>query len=143
MVELNITIVVELVLFLLFLWGTNKFIIGPMLNVMDERDAHVAQSEQMAEQDSQEAEALEAQYTAQIAAARRTSNTGIEKTRREGLEKRATLIRERKAKADAEVNEVHVRMKEALQAERARYDEVVPDLMREIAEHLGVGGARL
>ena len=48
MVTLNLTIAVQLALFLLFLAVTNKLVLKPMLAVLDKRDEQVRQDEETA-----------------------------------------------------------------------------------------------
>jgi len=62
MVTLNLTLVVELVLFLLFLWGTHAFILNPTVKNLDDREEMVEGDLQQARVDTQEAEKLEATY---------------------------------------------------------------------------------
>ena len=49
MVTINATIIVELVLFLLFLWGTQRYILAPVLKNIDEREDSIEQDRAQAE----------------------------------------------------------------------------------------------
>ncbi len=142
MVELNFTIFVELGLFLVFIWGTNKLIIRPMLQTMDQRETHIEEGRRGTEEDTDRAEALDSEYATEMAAARRVSNDAIEKARREAQEKRSRLIRERKKSADEQVRVVHGEVEACIAQERAKFDALVPELSRSMTERLGLGGQR-
>ena len=43
MVTLNLTLLIEVGLFLIFLWGTARFILHPLLDSIDERETGIAQ----------------------------------------------------------------------------------------------------
>ena len=70
MVTLNLTLVIQVVLFLIFLWGTARFILRPILAGIDERENAIEVDHERAAADSTEAEALESQYAQALSAAR-------------------------------------------------------------------------
>ena len=103
MVAINFTIVVQLVLFLTFLWVTNKLVLRPILRVMDERDRTNRENQEASERDTERAQKLESDYAAQIASARRQGVVTVEKARREALNERMQALAARKQAAEDQV----------------------------------------
>ncbi len=139
MIAINFTIFVELGLFLLFMWVTQRLILMPLLAVMDRRDDRVTEDEQAAEQRAAEAESLESRYADEIAAMRRAASTQIEQARREGMMARALAIRERKAEADQAVRVVEEAAMGAMETERQQFGALVPGLTERMAKQLHLG----
>ena len=83
MVTLNFTIVVQLGLFLIFLWSVNRLVFGPVLITLDQRNEKLADDEVSTETDSRKAGELEGSYLAEMSAARRGSLNATDAARRE------------------------------------------------------------
>ena len=62
MVSLNGTLFIELALFLLFLWGTGRFILRPVLRSLDEREESIREAGAQAESNDEETMLLEEDY---------------------------------------------------------------------------------
>jgi len=142
MVVLNFTIIIELGLFLLFLWVTNKLILQPVLHNIDKREEGIALNEQAAETDAEEAEELEQRYAEAMAKARRAAHSEIEAARREAMDAHNAALLEHRRQADAEVEAQHESAFQKAEVERANYDALAPALADEIAGRLGVGGGQ-
>ena len=139
MVVLNLTLVIELGLFLVFLWVTNKIILSPILRVMDDRDAKMSQDLQQAETDTAEAEKLEKKYTLVISTERRASHVAFEKARRAAMDEHSAALSAHKREADAAVAVVAEEAEARVEQERQQYDALVPGIAADIAGHLGLG----
>ncbi len=140
MVNLNLTLVVELVLFLIFLWVTNKIVFRPLLRVIDTREERVQQDREQARLFSAEADALEQEYHGTLNKARRESARKIEQARREAQRRRVEEIDKRRGVVDREIAEVRLQNRQKVQAERQKFDLVVPDLAKRIEQSLGLSG---
>lgn len=140
MIAINFTIFVELGLFLLFMWVTQRLILMPILAVMDRRDDQVSADEETSEQHAAEADSLERRYADEIAGVRRAASAEIDNARREGMMARAAAIRERKAKADREVGTIEEAASGAMDTERKHFDELLPGLTDRMAKQLQLGG---
>lgn len=143
MVTLNLTLLVELGLFLLFVWLVSRLIIAPTVRVMDERDAQLAGDEAQAQQDEEQAAALEKSYTQAIAAARYESSRLLAQARREALARRADAILERRRVEGEAVAAAHAEAVTALKAERPKYPELAAALAERMSEQLLGKGDRL
>ena len=70
MVTINATLLVELILFLVFLWGTQRYILTPVLKNMDERTDSIENDHAQAESNTTASVALEKKYRHEIAVIR-------------------------------------------------------------------------
>jgi len=91
-VTLNFTLVVELVLFLIFLWGATVLIIRPTLRVIDERDRHVGEQESEAAESETRAAELEKEYHHETANLRRIAEGKYYQARRQAVEEQRQLL---------------------------------------------------
>lgn len=139
MIAINFTLFVELGLFLLFMWVTQRLILMPLLAVMDRRDDQVNEDEVAAERHADEADSLESRYADEIAGVRRAASTEVEKARREGMMARAAAIRERKAAADQVVRGVEEAAMSAMETERQQFGTLLPGLTKRMANQLHLG----
>jgi F-type H+-transporting ATPase subunit b len=138
MVTINFTIVVQLVLFLTFLWVTNKLVLRPILRVMDERDRTNRENQEASERDTERAQKLESDYAAQIASARRQGVVTVEKARREALNERMQALAARKQVAEEQVAAVHREAMGHVDTARGSYAQLAPALISDIATRLQV-----
>lgn len=140
MVSLNFTIVVELILFLIFLWVTNKVILKPALRLLDERDDAVTANHEQAETDTETAQQLEAQYSSEISTARREVSLRIEQVRRELNSQHNQKVSEQRKKGDAEVEAAHEEAMKQVEAQRAAYGPLVDDLVKVLDQQMHAEG---
>jgi len=140
MVTLNLTLLVELGLFLVFLWMMRVFVFKPLLRVMDEREARVAEDKHAADARATEAKELEREYGAKVAAIHRASSQEIMRAHRKAQEAHANKLRELKQRTDANVASARKQAKAQVAEEREKYGPLVDDLVQEIAKHAGLEG---
>lgn len=141
MVTINGTIFVELVLFLIFLWGANRFAFRPAFKVMDERTAALERDQRVAEEGTRDAEASEGEYQEAMTGARRAANEGIRDVRKEGKSAYLKALAERKAQSDEAVARVRAIAMEEVERQRTHYNELAPELVQATQERLGLGGS--
>ena len=128
MVTINFTIVVQLLLFLVFLWGLQRWVLAPMLAAMDEREEVIATNKQTAQEDRKAAEKLEAEYARSLALARREAANVLRSGQAQALKRRNEMIRARRDEVDRLVLEHSEGAFKQVEAERAVFDSVVPGL---------------
>ena len=139
MVNLNLTLFVELGLFLLFLWVTAKVIFRPMLDVMDAREAKTDQDRQDARTDLEQSEALEKQYTSAIFGDRRRARERSDRAHDDAYDHFITTVDKRQKQADEEVMRVRIDASKQVEAERMHYAALVPGVAQAMAGRLGLG----
>jgi F-type H+-transporting ATPase subunit b len=122
MVTLNLTLVVELVLFLLFLWGTQVFILRPTVKNIDDREEAVEADLEQARADAQEAEQLEAHYRDEVGRIRREADESYRLAFRQATQEHMEFLTAERIQADEAVAE-------ARREVEARVDQVRPELL--------------
>ncbi len=143
MVSINLTLLVQLVLFAIFLVVTHYCFLKPALELMDRREAKVENDETRAEQHRFDAERLEAYYGRELSSARRLAAERIEQARRRALEERWRLIAEHKRETEREIEKHRHGLQEQLAEEREHYGALVPEIEEAIARRLSGPGGRL
>jgi F-type H+-transporting ATPase subunit b len=106
MVTINLTILIELILFLVFLWGTQRFILRPILASMDERNDSVVCDLQKAKNDDKRSVELEKEYNHDIAVIRRNADEEIRKVKQKSLQEHADFLNAERQRAEKVVAEV-------------------------------------
>ena len=140
MVTINFTVVVELGLFLLFLWGTGRFVLRPLLKSVDEREAAVESDQQQAETDTIAAEKIEKQYASELVAARRGADERFREARTTTLRSQANIVTKRQHEGDGVVAATRAEADAQVDAERASFEQLAEDLAQTLSAKLGVGG---
>ena len=140
MVDLNFTLVVQLLMFLGFLWAMNRWVLRPLLQFMDEREQTMAQAREQAETDQQTAETLEQEYAAALAAIHRKAHQKVMEAVRvaqnHNLEDRESV----KQRHSAEVAEVRREAHDFVEQERNAYPQLSQDIAENMMARLGLGG---
>lgn len=142
MVTLNFTIVVELILFLVFLWGTKQFILRPLLEALDAREASLQESEAHAQESAERAAALEAQYHTESAAMRRAADENFRGGRRKALNEHGRHLAEERHQADEAVAAAREAARAQVDNEQSQCAALAPELADILSERLGVGEER-
>ena len=138
MVVINFTLLVELGLFLIFLWGTAVFILRPVLRLLDEREDNIARGRRQAD----EALEKEGRLRKQSADARSAFRSRIEKDYRRGQlevrEEHSAKLTEERRKSDAAIAEARDAALKEIEAERSSYAALSSELADSFFEHLGM-----
>jgi F-type H+-transporting ATPase subunit b len=136
MVSLNFTLVVELVLFVLFLFGTTRFILRPALKVIDEREAQMDADHAQAEECNTAAARLETEYQRAIAAARADADHVYRDAHMKLIDEHAARLNAARQAADEAVLATRARGEEELSTLQAELMEAAPGLAQDLAERL-------
>lgn len=139
MVVINFTLLVELGLFLIFLWGMAVFILRPVLRLLDERDDNIAHEQRQAD----EALEKEALLRKQSADARSAFRSRIENDYRRAQlgirENQNATLTEKRRKSDAAIAEARDAALKQIEDERPSYAALSSELADSLFEHLGMG----
>lgn len=112
MVDLNATLIAQIINFLILVAILTKVAYKPLMQALADRQAKIADSLEMAEQEKQAAEKLKQEYLAQLAEARTQAQTIVEKA--------AKLAEQTKEEILKEAREESSRLLKATQEEIAR-----------------------
>ncbi len=140
MVTINFTLFVELGLFLVFLWGTGRFILRPLLGSLDEREDLIVHNEEQTQDDVSEAASLEKQHKREVATLRRETDEAFRDARRVALNRHAGVVSEQRGKSESAIGVVREEMQEQVVSQEAAVTELAPDLVVAIAQQLGLKG---
>jgi F-type H+-transporting ATPase subunit b len=138
MVTLNLTIIVEVVLFLVFLWALNRWIFSPVVEHMDSRDARLEEDRAKSVSESEQAEALEKDYARRIASINREAVLRINRELREAQQNHLRQINEFRKTEEQELAGVRAAVNRQIEAEREQFPELAAGLSRAIAGKIGL-----
>lgn len=140
MVSVNFTLLVELALFLIFLGVTNRLIFRPLLRIMDERAASIAQDKETAAAANTEAGTLEACHTEKVIEARHVATHRLRQAHDETYQANRTELDGLRHRVDQEVGVFRDQVTIQLDAERKKCAEFLPSIVTAIDERLHVEG---
>jgi F0F1-type ATP synthase membrane subunit b/b' len=126
------------VVFLILLTGVilNGLIIRPVLRVMQERQGAVTSARQLAESAAAKAQAATAEFEARTQAARAEIYREMDEKRRRALERRAALLAQTRAEAEASIRQAGERVKAQASAAREQLDREANTLAGAIVERV-------
>ncbi|MDT8903755.1 F0F1 ATP synthase subunit B [Anaeroselena agilis] len=125
MVELNATLIAQIINFLLLAYILKKFVFGKVLQAMSDRQARIAGSIESADRERAAAEELKREYQEQLAQARTQAQTIVEKATKLAEQAKDDIIKEARAE--------HARLMKEAQEEIARERErAVAELRNEV-----------
>ena len=140
MVTLNFTLVVNLIMFLVFLWAMNTFVFRPLFKVMDTRDARMAEDHETAKTAGTAAAQLEKAYASKVAALHRDETRKVRDAHWEAQAAHNKRVAELKEREEAELDIVRADAMDQVNVERRKYAELVETLSGQVAERLNLEG---
>ena len=143
MITINLTLLIEFGLFILFLWVANKMMFRPILRVMDEREEKITGDTTNAERDSAEAQMAEERFIAQITDAHQEAARRLRHARQEAYAHNRVQLEQHRIQAERELLVHHDEVQRALEAQRQQYGEQLPVLVDAIDRQLRMKGRLL
>lgn len=116
MVNINATLIAQILNFLFLVFILAKFVYKPLLNVMEARKNKIASDLEAADTAKAEAEAVKAEYAAKLADARQEAQAIIENARKNAQAAHDKIMAETKAEQD----QVVAAAKEAIELEKQK-----------------------
>jgi len=141
MVSLNLTIVVELALFLIFYGVSRRIIFAPLHRLMIERQARIRHEQDLAQKDQIEADRLQELQAERLAVAQQEGAQRLREARFTAYRQNRIEADERRQNADTEVAAFHVHIQAHIEHERERYAQVLPDLVEAMDRQVNVEGS--
>ncbi len=136
MVTINLTLFINLALFLIFIWAMNVFIFKPLLELTDRRESKIANDQKSAIHLTNQAEDLERQYFSDIAAIHREASHTLVRAHRSAQEAHMARLDEVKIKYHRELAEIRAQVKKTIASERASHPELAAELVDIMAERI-------
>ena len=140
MVALNFTVVVEMALFLVFLWVTNRFIFQPLLRVMDARDAKLNGDRTSATADAAEAHRLDAEYAERLAQAGQAAAQHLRQARYDAYQHNRDEMDQLRRQSDGEIAAFRENLQATLTEERRQYPALIAGLVETMDQWARGGG---
>lgn len=140
MITVNLTIIVEMVLFLLFVAVATKLVWGPLMNVVHKRNDTIQGDHEYATRSLSEAERLREEYRSQLSETDQRAARQIYDATYNAHRERRNLISELKAKADAELSAHRESLQKEVTEQRKRFPELLPTLIEEMDRQVRTGG---
>jgi F0F1-type ATP synthase membrane subunit b/b' len=127
----------ELGLFLIFLWGTSVFIIRPVLRNLDEREAAIQADRAAAEAANEEARHLEERHQAQAARIRIEAEERFRKQRQRIARETADALSAERRAADEKVMAARRDAQVQIEGQLTEIQAQAPEIARMVSERLG------
>ena len=127
--EINVTLIAQMVVFAAFVWFTMRFVWPPLLNALEERKDRIAEGLAAAERGRRELELAQAHAIAELKQAKVDAADIIEKAHRRALQ----LVEEAKHDARVEVERIQRLSAEQLAYEISRAKEALFKQVGELA----------
>lgn len=116
MVEINGTLIAQVVNFLILVYILKRFAYRPLMGVLEERQKKVADNIDFAERERQEAQQLKLEYQQKLAEARTQAQAIVEKAEKLAIENKEEILKEARLES--------ARILKTVQAEVAREREL-------------------
>jgi len=143
MITVNLTIILEMALFLLFLAGANRLAWRPLLRLVARRKAKAETDRREAEQGLTAAQQIREDYRKKLAEADQRAAHLIGETTYNAHRDRRNLIAELKIQADMELDAYHDSIQRELETQRRRFPELLPGLIEAMDQQITTGGRLL
>jgi F0F1-type ATP synthase membrane subunit b/b' len=143
MIALNFTLLIQLALFLIFLWGTNKIVFRPLLRTMDARAGKIESDRASAEADTKEAQRLESLYKERLTNVHQVSAQRLHKARLEAYQENRRALGELKRRSDLEIATYRATMEEDVEVERRKFPELLPGITEAMDRRVNAEGTLL
>ncbi len=105
MISINLTLVIELILFLLFFIFARKYVWNPLINRIREREEYFNHKEVEIERIYQQSKNLHEDYRQQIEETKKTLDLRADKTIRDAYKRQRELIEQEQKKAMEQLNQ--------------------------------------
>lgn len=139
MVDLNFTLVVQLLMFLGFLWVMDRWVLRPLLKTMDMREHEIVDNKEQAQADQAAAEQIENEYAAALATAHQKAHKKVADSLRvlqdEHIEQRNRLRNTQQEEAARARQEAQT----AVEEQRGRFPELSHAIADAMMGRLGLG----
>lgn len=137
MVSLNFTFFVILAFFLVFLWAMNRFVIQPLLVVMDQRDGRIQGDKEEARKLTADAAAREREYASRLSALHQEAQLHIAQAHRTAQESYQAGLEALKQREAEEVRDARAEARRLIAEQRDQYDALAAELKDLLRAQLG------
>lgn len=141
MLSFNLTVLVELALFVVFYRVSRWLVFAPLHRLILERRAHIRQDEEKARADHEEIQRLEQLHAQRLVEAQQDAGLRLREARFTAYRQNRIEADERRDQAEAEVAVFRARVYEDIETERHRYGELLPEIIEAMDRQINVEGS--
>jgi F-type H+-transporting ATPase subunit b len=138
-VNINLTLVIQVLLFLAFMWALNRWVFRPVLALLDARHDAIEADKARAAQAQQDAARRERKYAIEVAALHRDASQAVQKAHRAAQDAHNQRVLELKREEEAELRVVRERTAAEVAEQRHLYPECVTQLAGVILDAVAPG----
>jgi len=142
MVTINLTILVQVGLFLLFLWAMHRLVFQPMLGLMDAREARISADQEAARGEGKQASELEGAYHARVAEMHRISSHRFLAAHRKAQQEHVLRVAELRQREDELIQHLREKSLSELARQRSDFPRLAAALADDVAVRLRLAGDR-
>ena len=143
MIALNFTLFVQLGLFLVFLWVTNKVIYRPLLRTMDARTDKTQEDRTLADTEANEAQQLETLFKDRLVNAHQEAARRHQKARYEAYLKNRETLGGLRSQSEQELAVYRTEAEAKLAEERQKLSGLLPAIVEAIDRQVNTEGSLL
>jgi F-type H+-transporting ATPase subunit b len=136
MIDLNLTMIIQLFIVLTLVVILSQIVFKPFLGILQERKDRVKRAEERARDLQHRSEELVERYRESIAAAHAQGATIREKIRKESLAKEMEILQKDMEEANRLIQEIKMKINDEMETARSGLQSRAQNLSREIAERI-------
>jgi len=136
MIELNLTMIIQLFIVLSLVIILSQIVFKPFLGILQERKDRVRRAEERGRDLQHRSEELMEHYRESMAAAHAQGATIREKIRKESVAKEMEILQKAMEEANRVIQEIKKRINDEMETARAGLQSQAQNLSREIAERI-------
>jgi F-type H+-transporting ATPase subunit b len=136
MIDLNLTLIIQLFIVLSLVAILSQILFKPFLSILQERKDRIRSAEERARDLQLRSEELMERYRESIAAAHAQGATIRERIRKESLAKEMEILQKPMEEANRLIQEIKIRITEEMETARAGLQSQAQNLSRDIAERI-------
>lgn len=136
MIELNWTILVQMINFLVLMFVLNKILYKPILKIIAERDKQVSEGKQQVKELAEKGAGMVALYNDKLQAARVEAMTAKAAARKQSVEQVNAIIEEARKNAEQAILQVRQQVGEEIAAAKRELEPELASMANTIAEQV-------
>lgn len=141
MLSFNLTLAVELALFLVFYAVSRRFFFVPLHRLIRERRAKIRRDEEKARSDEEEVQRVKKLHEERLAEAQQEAGRRLRETRFNAYTRNRVEIEKNRQQAEAEVAAFRAQVNAQIENERREYAGMLPPLVEAMNRQINVEGS--
>jgi len=132
----DVTLFVQLILFLIFMFVMKKIFFDPYLEIYEEREHTVSSLLEEAQKNNEEVQKILEEVDKLLSAAKSEAQKVVEESKKETNELVASIIKSATEEAEKLIEEEKEKIAKTVEEEKAKLDKYIEELAKEIVEKI-------